>query len=149
GDWKLGHNPPHFDSVIDTQDAKLRTARALTFDASELGTWDSSLLVFLSQVQEYAESNRLEVDRSRLPEQIGRLLALSEAVPERSTKNDVDKTDTAPSVTRIGTAALGTWRRARDSLSFTGEVATAIAKLPGKRVHMRWREFWVVVQSNS
>ncbi len=33
--------------------------------------------------------------------------------------------------------------------TFTGEVATAIAGLLRRRVHMQWRAFWVVVQSNG
>ncbi len=149
GDWKFGHNPPRFDTLITDTPANAGATRALAFDASKLGEWDSSLLVFIAQAQSYAEKNNLEVNRTALPEQIGRLLALSEAVPERSTVNDADTSQSASFVTRFGTAALGTWAKLHSSLTFVGEVALAMSKLPTRRVHMRWREFWVVVQSNS
>ncbi len=149
GDWKLEHNPPHFDTLVTDNPANAGATRTLAFDASGLGDWDSSLLVFLSQAQDYAEAKQLELDRSALPEQIGRLLALAEAVPERSSDDDTDKSEAESVVTRLGTAAIGVWSRLQSSLTFTGEVALALSKLPGGRVHMRWREFWVVVQSNS
>jgi len=149
GDWKLGQDSPHFDSLVTGGSANAGATRALAFDASGLGEWDSSLLVFLSQARDYAEAKKLELDRSALPEQIGRLLALSEAVPERSTTDDADTSQPASVVNRLGTAALGTWSNLRDLLTFMGEVALAMSKLPSRRVHMRWREFWVVVQSNS
>ncbi len=149
GDWKLGHNPPHFDALIAKQSGKSDQTRALRFEASGLGSWDSSLLVFLSQAQDYAEQNKIEIDRSALPEQIGRLLALSEAVPERSTDDDAEASEPLPVVERVGTAALGKWSQLQSSFTFTGEVALAMSRLPSRRVHMRWREFWVVVQSNS
>ncbi|MEO6447052.1 MAG: ABC transporter permease [Gemmatimonadaceae bacterium] len=149
GDWTLEHETPRFDALVAGNRSQSGTPPVLMFDASSLGTWDSSLLIFLSQCQEYAEAQQLEIDRSTLPEQLRRLLTLSEAVPERSTANDDTATQSSPIAARLGKAALGTWSRLESSLTFTGEVALAIAQLPGGRVHMRWREFWVVVQSNS
>ncbi len=148
GDWTLGGDVPQFDALADGASTPSGGTRALRFDAAALGTWDSSLLVFLSQAQEYAESHNLELDRSSLPEQIQRLIALSEAVPEHNT--DSDEPPVSPSrVERLGVATLAIWSRLHSSITFTGEVALAVARLPGGRVHMRWREFWVVVQSNS
>lgn len=149
GDWTLGHERPRFDALVAHNPSNPGTTRALTFDASALGTWDSSLLIFLSQCQDYAEAQQLEIDRSTLPEQLRRLLALSEAVPERSTVNDDAASQSSSIAERVGKAAVARWSRLHTSLGFTGEVAVAIAQLPGGRAHMRWREFWVVVQSNS
>ena len=149
GDWALEHDTPRFEALVARNRSTPGTTRALTFDASSLGTWDSSLLIFLSQCQEYAEAQQLETDRSTLPEQLRRLLALSEAVPQRSTANDDTASQSSPIAERLGKAALGTWSRLQSSLTFTGEVALAIAQLPGGRVHMRWREFWVCLLYTS
>jgi phospholipid/cholesterol/gamma-HCH transport system permease protein len=149
GDWKIGAHSPHFDSLITADRPATTSTRSLTFDASRLGEWDSSLLIFLAQARGYAEAHQLDLDRSTLPEPIGRLLALSEAVPERSTSDDPGLSAPASVVTRLGTAGLNAWSSFRASLTFTGEVAIAMSKLPSRRVHMRWREFWVVVQDNS
>ena len=149
GDWRLGNHSPHFDSLVTDEGPVAEATRSLTFDASQLGEWDSSLLIFLVQARGYAEAHQLELDRSTLPEQIGRLLALSEAVPERSTSDDTGTSAPASVVTRFGIAALSTWSNLRAGFTFLGAVALAMSKLPSRRVHMRWREFWVVVQANS
>lgn len=151
GDWKLGRNSPDFSALIAAGAGQPGSSRdrRLVFEASSLGAWDSSLLVFLLQAKDYARAQELEFDRAALPEQIRRLLALSEAVPERSTAHDSEASENESLVSRIGTAGLGAWSGVHAALTFTGEVALAIGRLPGRRVHMRWREFWVVVQSNS
>lgn len=149
GDWKLGNSVPYFDTLFMNDPANAGTTRVLAFDASELGAWDSSLLVYLSQARDYASVQQLELDRSALPEQIRRLLVLSEAVPERSTTDDKDTSKPASVLNRLGTAALGTWSNLQASLTFIGDVALASSKLPSRRVHMRWREFWVVMQDNG
>jgi len=43
GDWRLEEGSPRFDDVHDPSGA----VRALGFEASALGAWDSSLLIFL------------------------------------------------------------------------------------------------------
>ncbi len=149
GDWKLGQSSPRFDTLVTEDPANVGATRALAFDASGLGEWDSSLLVFVLHARDYANAKKLELNRSALPEQIGRLLALSESVPERGTSDDADTSARASVVRRLGIAALGLWSTLQDSLTFVGDVALAVSKLPSRRVHMRWREFWVVVESNS
>jgi len=147
GDWSLEQGTPRFDSVL-VQDGKSRgTVRALTFDACRLGSWDSSLLVFLEQVQTYCDAQRITLDPTALPDQVTRLLTLSRAVPERNASDDAPAK--RPVMTRLGEAALATWTSVGTSLNFVGQVTLAVAQLPSRRVRMRWREFWVVVQSNS
>ncbi len=147
GDWSIEQPTPRFESVL-AQDANSRgTVRALTFDATRLGSWDSSLLVFLEQAQAYCEAQRIEMDRSALPEQVTRLLTLSRAVPERDASEDQQAK--APAIARLGGAALSTWSNVKSSITFAGEITLAVAQLPRRKVRMRWREFWVVVQSNS
>jgi len=152
GVWSLGQNTPRFDAILARDAAtwdvgERQRARKLTFDASGLGKWDSSLLVFLEQAQAYCEAQHLEMDCSALPDQVTRLLTLSRAVPERSASDDARPTPSP--VTRLGEAALATWSNAESSITFAGQVALAAMQLPSRRVKMRWREFWVVVQSNS
>ncbi len=147
GDWSIENETPRFESLVD-RDAKNReVARTLTFDASALGSWDSSLLVFLEQAQAYCDAHNLTLDDTALPEQVTRLLALSRAVPERSASEDKPTKKTA--VDRLGTKAMQTWSTVESSITFAGQVALAVVQLPRRTVRMRWREFWVVVQSNS
>jgi phospholipid/cholesterol/gamma-HCH transport system permease protein len=144
GDWSLEQETPRFESVVAKHAG---AARALTFDASQLGSWDSSLLVFLEQAQTYCDAKKIEMDPSGLPEQVMRLLTLSRAVPEREAK--ADEPAKASFVDRLGKRGIDTWTNVETTLTFAGEVTLAAVRLPGGGVRMRWREFWVVVQSNS
>ncbi len=147
GDWSLEQAPQRFESILTPELATSGRARTLTFDASGLGSWDSSLLVFLEQAQAYCDEQQLEMDRSALPEQVTRLLTLSRAVAERSASGDVRAKP--PAIARVGETAIRTWASVQSSMTFAGQVALAVAQLANRTVHMRWREFWVVVQSNS
>ena len=146
GDWTLDHVVPRFPDLVSRSTAVASRVRSVTIDAGELGEWDSSLLIFLMQVESFCEKHALALEPSTLPAQVPRLLALARAVPERAQAKAPDRGSLA---TRIGDAAVGTWRDALSAIRFTGEIAIAIAGLPTRRIHMRWREFWVVVQTNS
>jgi phospholipid/cholesterol/gamma-HCH transport system permease protein len=146
GDWSLDQAPPRVDALVATAASAPPASRRLAFDARQLGTWDSSLLIFLLQCQDYGDAHSLALDTSGLPPQVPRLLTLARAVPER-----LQQTAPRPAsfITRLGTSAL----RLRDAwlaaLNFTGEIAIALTGIATGRVRMRWREFWVVVQTNS
>lgn len=147
GDWSLARAMPRFDAVLADGAERPHAVRSLSVDASELGSWDSSLLVFLEQAQAYCDAQQIALDPSGLPEQVTRLLALSRAVPERTAV--VDEPHRPALVTRLGTSALDVWASMEGTLAFAGQVALAAVQLPTGRVRMRWRDFWVVVQSNS
>ena len=146
GEWSLEQAQPRFETLLDGGARELAGVRTLSFDTSALDAWDSSLLVFLGQCQNYCDERELECNAAGLPERASRLLALAKAVPERVQ----DDTSTRASfVARIGTAALGAWHDVLAAISFAGEVALSIAGLFTRRTHMQWRQFWVVVETNS
>lgn len=150
GAWQLEHLAPRFAPLIESAlsaDARgAPTVRVVAVDASALGSWDSSLLIFLRQAQEYCESHKLAFSADGLPDRITSLLALARAVPERAVEPDAP---TPPLTARIGLAGIDAWDATTAAVTFTGEVAQRFALLLRGRVRMRWREFWVVVQSNS
>ena len=146
GDWSLEQRPPRFETLIEGGAAGQGGGRTLAFDAAELGDWDTSLLIFLTQCQDYCTKHELECDLSGLPERVSRLLALANAVPERV---QAEPPPRASFVARLGIAVLGGWREVLAAITFAGEVALSFARLFTGRNHMRWRQFWVVVQTNS
>lgn len=144
GDWSVEDAPPRFSEVIDG--APLHTVRALVFDARALGTWDSSLLLFLWQGQQYCESHRLTCETSALPAQLPRLLALAHAVPERIAHEHA----TRPSfVARVGLVTRDAFIDVRASLTFVGETLLSLLAVLTRQLRLPWRETWVVVQANS
>lgn len=146
GDWELDSRTPRFESLVDSGSSGQQPVHAVAFDAAELGQWDSSLLTFLLQVMNYCEAHGLEFREEGLPENIARLLALARAVPEKAADRVVAK----PSFpVRLGTAALTSFDGFLVSVAFVGEVTRSLTRLLLGRVRLRWRDFWVAVQSNG
>lgn len=151
GEWNLEHPAPRFarlmESALSAGSAADRKVRIVSVDASALGDWDSSLLIFLRQGQEYCEAHQLEFAMDGLPERIARLLALARVVPPRAVALEAPPRLT--SVARLGLAGLAAWDASLEGITFGGEVIQRSMEVLRGRVRMRWREFWVVVQSNS
>src|ERR1035437_178989 len=80
GEWNLERPVPRFASLIEpalaADPASAWKVRVVNVDASALDTWDSSLLIFLRQGQEYCEAHQLEFGTEGVPERIASLLAL-------------------------------------------------------------------------
>ena len=147
GDWRLDEATPQFDALIATTVPDLAASpRAIAFDASALGEWDSSLLVFLRRAQVYSVAQDSEFNTEGLPAQIAQLLELASAVPERVT---VPNEEPVSRVASVGLAGLSVWDSLLASLAFIGEVAQGLMRLLRRKSQMQWRSFWVVVQSNS
>jgi phospholipid/cholesterol/gamma-HCH transport system permease protein len=146
GEWSLEQTPPRFDALMRGGATRQGGEKTLSFDATDLGGWDTSLLVFLKQCQDSCDQLHLQWDASGLPERALRLLALANAVPERV---QADSAKRASFVTRFGAAVLDGWADLMAAITFTGEVALSFARLFTRTNHMRWRQFWVVVETNS
>jgi phospholipid/cholesterol/gamma-HCH transport system permease protein len=143
GRWRLEDGAPRFAELLSRTS---QSVRSIAFDASGLDEWDSSLLIFLMQCLDYCESRELESDTSGLPAQVTRLLTLARAVPDRVDENVVPRP--AP-IARLGNSALAVWDEAHAAVRFTGEVIDSFTRFILRRFTFRWRQFWVVVQSNS
>ena len=82
GVWSLRAGIPSAEDVQD-QVASTAISRRVAFDSRELTSWDSSVVTFLVEVSELCRQRGIPVDREGLPVGVRKLLALTEAVPER------------------------------------------------------------------
>jgi phospholipid/cholesterol/gamma-HCH transport system permease protein len=145
GTWELEHGGPRFDRLVE-EHASERAVVAVGFDTAGLVAWDSSLLTFLLQGQDYCEAHGIAFEEAGLPEDVTRLLALARAVPEQDAAGEEER---GSFLAVVGTAGQSAYRELLAAVGFTGEVASGFAGLLLGRVRLRWRDFWVVVQSNS
>ena len=145
GDWEMETPVPALGGLIDAL-PEGPPARVLAFETDDLGAWDSSLLTFLLQAMAYSEEHALEFQEAGLPEGIARLLTLARAVPEKKAEREAP---TASWVDRVGLRGMAGYDQFLRSAAFVGETAAAIGGFLTRRVKMRWRNFWVVVQSNG
>src|SRR5688572_13577309 len=86
GEWVLGQPAPQFVPLLEAALAapgesgtSVGAVRSIAVDAPALGAWDSSLLIFLRQAASYCDTHDCDLDTSRLPVRITRLLALASA----------------------------------------------------------------------
>jgi len=144
GDWVLDRPAPRFAGVLS--EAAPRRWRSVAFDSSGLGSWDSSLLSFLLQGMNHCEEQDIRFDEEGLPPGIAALLGLARAVPEKAAEAAVAR-PAFPA--RLGVRGIALYDALLASVTFTGEVAQGVVRLLTFRGRMRWRDFWVVVQSNG
>jgi phospholipid/cholesterol/gamma-HCH transport system permease protein len=144
GDWVLGRPAPRFEPLIAEQ-SDGAPVRSIGFETTALGRWDSTLLTFLLQALNHCEAHGIEFGDEGLPQDIAALLNLVRAVPEQ----EIGRAEKPPFLAALGEKGLAAYRAALESIAFSGEVAQGFARLFTGRARMRWKDFWVVVQSNS
>jgi phospholipid/cholesterol/gamma-HCH transport system permease protein len=127
GDWSVRSEGSHArtpERLLEHPDI-----RAIVFESSELGSWDSSLLIFLSSLREAAAMRRVDFNEAGLPVATRRLLALLPTEPQRSaaTRTHIGV------VERVGEWALARWSDGAALATLAGEaLLRAVPALRGK-----------------
>ena len=143
GPWLLNSGAPTFDSF----ERALADERGLTragYDASGLGEWDSAAISFLVQTSQTLRDRGITEDRSGLPTGLQRLIALAQAVPERTGARTAEKRE--PLLARIGASVIAIGEAAGEYLSFIGQCGLAFIKLVRGKARYRREDFLVVLQ---
>ncbi len=145
GNWKVAHGLRNFVALFEAE-AHSEDVRAIAFDTSALGAWDSSLLTFLLQGLDFCEAQGIAFQNEALPENLRKLIALSRAVPKKETHAAEGE---ASFVETTGRRALVVGEGLRATTEFIGECIISIGRLFAGRSRMRWSEFWAVVQKTG
>ncbi len=140
GDWLVN------ETCVDRGVSRLLHERSrlsgIGFDASKLGHWDSTLLVFLSQLRQDCTQYKINFDEAGLPSTTRRLLDL---LPVRELP-----TVPAPSGTTItqsvGVHAIAIWAEFIAVTTLVGETTLATASLLRGRSRMRNIDLLTCVQ---
>lgn len=141
GAWRLGGARPLPSECARAMEAQ--SVRRLVIDASDVASWDTALLTWVAAVAQICAARGVELDRSRLPAGIGRLIRLSEAVPERLEQPVPAR---PPWLARVGIAASRTWRGALDVLAFLGRIVPALGRFATFRARFRADDLMLLVQ---
>jgi len=142
GDWTTLNQVPSYDQVIDELNNK--NSSAIKFDTSDLGHWDSGLLVFLLRINSFAEKEKIKFDDNGLPEGVRKLIKLSTAVPivDNQEKDEID----LPLLDRIGSASLRVKGSAGDMLDFIGQVFLSFSRMFTGKAIFRRSDFLIYMQ---
>lgn len=117
---------------------------ALEFDAQALGRWDSALMVRILALHELCARAKVEFRAKTLPGGLAKLIALSQAVPEKAgaARREVKTTF----LQRVGESGLAVWTGGAAMLSFMGESVLACLKGLRGRAQFRWSDTLLVIQ---
>ena len=142
GDWLLKRALPGVEGV--EKELKDSSAKALEFETSKLGRWDSGLLAFLIASSDLCKQLQIEFKTDSLPDGVRKLIRLSEAVPE---KEDARRQEQPASLFHsVGEVALQAQSGVRHAMGFIGETALAGFNMLRARAQFRWSDMLVVMQ---
>ena len=117
--------------------------RGLDFDTDRVTAWDSGLVTFVMKLLAAAAARGVIADRRGLPDGVGRLLALAEAVPEKQTSRGGGP---GTRLERIGRWAMASGAAIRASLAFLGESLLAFLALLRGRARFRPSDLFLIMQ---
>ena len=140
GVWTLGQGP-HVEAQVAVIRDALRSGDAVAFDLSEVTRWDTSLPMAVLRVIDVCEEVGATADLKTLPDNVGKLIALAQAVPEA----DVGPLEPSTVFTQAAAMAVAVWESFRNGLQFCGEASLALANTLKSPGIFRWREFFVLL----
>ena len=113
-----------------------RQPRRVRLRTDGIEKWDTSLLLFIIEVQEWCRVVGAIYDTEALPEKIRVLLSLFTRARETSVPFDRSESF----LVGVGRTTLDTWERARTASTFLGESVLGLARLVARPRMFRWRD---------
>jgi phospholipid/cholesterol/gamma-HCH transport system permease protein len=131
GVWQITDPRPTWDEVRAG-----RQAARVRLRADAVTKWDTSLLLFLVEVQEWCRAAGVYCDAESLAEKIRVLLAQMERARETSVPFDRSE----GFLTMVGLSALDVRRKATEIFHFVGECVLSAVQLLKRPARFRWRD---------
>ena len=113
----------------------------------DLGSWDSSLLLFLSEIETWCQDHKVTLDLQNLPEGVGSLMALAKAVPEAETKGRGRRHFSI--LYRVGNWAIGQTSALTAAASFIGDCVLSFRRIAIGKGKVDWRLFWLTLEESG
>jgi len=143
GDWLLAGTLPDTADLPDRVGA-LPAGASIGFDTSDLGAWDTGLVIQLVAVRRAAAGSDVRIDPGGLPDGARRLLDLAFAVPEREGARR--QTRDRGMLEAVGEGVIDIVDQGRRLLAFTGELTYSMIRfLRGRATYLR-SDLWLHIQ---
>lgn len=143
GQWEMGADVPSPETVSERlkQDAAIKH---IVFDATALGSWDSTLIIFLLEISRIAVPYNVVVQKEGLPLGAQQLMSLATAVPP---KEDAEQTVSRDGFfARVGTEVVDFIRSAGELIGFIGATFEAFLKMLAGRARFRFSDLGIFLQ---
>jgi phospholipid/cholesterol/gamma-HCH transport system permease protein len=142
GEWTDRRGLPDIETA--RREMAAGGVEAVEFNTQGLEGWHSALLVRVLAIHDLCAREKVEFRAAGLPPGMAKLIALSQAVPE---KKDAARKAVSPGfLHRVGESGLAVWTGGRTMLEFMGESVLAFGRLLRGRAQFRWSDTWLVIQ---
>jgi len=143
GDWSFSAGIPAIPPLLSL----INNARAasVTFNTDQLQAWDTGLMTFLIELIDHCEKNKIQVDKTNLPQGTRRLLNLAYAVPER--KGARRTVLGQPVLAMVGNITIEMHRTWNDMLIFLGDLCQAGCNLMRGRARLRVSDLFYQIEA--
>ncbi len=143
GSWTLQGHPPSADEVRKQIEAE-SPVQKLDYDTQGVIDWDSSLLIFVLNVNKVCAGKDIDVDVEGLPAGVRKLIDLATAVPEK--KGARKEVDRETFLEQVGKGWLEFTGSGGDIVEFLGEAIVSFGRLLTGKARFRRSDFVLVLQ---
>ena len=142
GKWLLNSELPAVEQIFKPLESNPQI-ESISFESSEIISWDTSILTFLIKIINECTNRKLRFEMDGLPEGVQRLLKLASAVPPK----DSDKKAKQPSLLeRVGVYTISSFSSVKEPLSFIGETFLAFIRFVTGRASYRRTDLFIFIQ---
>jgi len=129
GKWRVTESRPKWNRTL-----KGEMPQRVKVEVDQVEKWDSSLLLFLFDVQQWCRVAGAYFDQTGLPEKTKEMLA--QLSRSHETSGPFDRTENL--FVEVGDATYRAWIRLKEILSFVGECAISQVRLIKNPRKFRW-----------
>lgn len=155
GNWRLGeksewldqHGTPLSFKNVDEIFVRFAQVNEVELAVDHLVRWDSSLLVFSTQIAQKCKDGKILIHDDKLPEGIRNLTRLALAVPPRTDAQK--KHSTSSFLERLGKLTLVVPETGKNILDFLGETVLCLGRLVRGKSACTSANFWNCLQEAS
>ncbi len=131
GDWRMTRPTPDWDELV-----KRQSPARVDFDLSQLGNWDSSLVLFVTAATTWCRVHGTHCNLQSLPPALQNLVGQF----DDQTVHPLPPGRMPDFLTLVGSATLDVWAKTKEYSNFVGQCVISgvfLAKHPAK---FRWRD---------
>ena len=137
GSWSIHKNYPISCKEILTKISNNRFTH-INITTSNLNNWDSSLLVFITEIEKIARNKNIKIEKN-LPDELFKLINMAFAVSEKKDAAKIYKEKKFLEI--LGEKTLSIYKSTKDFISFFGEVILALGRYFKGESRMRSEDF--------
>ena len=143
GDWSINNKHTLSSDVLSQIP---QNVSSFSFDVSQLGRYDSSLISLILRICTFLQEKEVLVDFNTLPEGIASMLDLAMAVPSAKTKKTLEDENF---VNKVGTHTINFLSDLKNYVTFFGDVSIAFVKMLIGKARFRKIDLLSIIQKSG